>query len=113
MSDAFFYQYHLFFCTNLKAGNKGCGAKVNTKDLAQYAKEKLMSLNLHGPEKVRISQSQCLGRCKLGPSLVVYPDGVWYNYSCEKDIDLIIENHLIKGGKVASLLMKMPEKSSA
>jgi len=62
-------------------------------------------LDLHGPGKVRMTQSGCLGRCKLGPGLVIYPDNVWYRYASEDDIDEIIQTHLIDGRVVDHLLM--------
>ena len=35
--------------------------------------------------------------------LVVYPEGVWYTYKNEKDLDEIIEEHL-KNGRVVERL---------
>jgi (2Fe-2S) ferredoxin len=29
--------------------------------------------------------------------MVIYPEGVWYHYDNNSDIDQIIETHLIKG----------------
>ena len=34
-------------------------------------------------------------RQALGPMLVVYPEGIWYQYANTDDIDEIIESHLI------------------
>ena len=38
-----------------------------------------------------------------GPTLVVYPEGVWYTYLDEADIDEIIDEHLVQGRPVARL----------
>lgn len=100
-----FYKKHLFFCVNQKSAGKTCCADKSAKALAEYAKSKLIELNLHGADKVRVTQSGCLGRCKLGPGLVVYPDNVWYRYHDEKDIDKIIEQHVKNNTIVAELLM--------
>ncbi|BCA96822.1 hypothetical protein TUM19329_31830 [Legionella antarctica] len=60
---------------------------------------------MHGPGKIRVSKTGCLGRCASGPCLVIYPDGVWYTYSTFTDIDQIIESHLIAGETVEQLLI--------
>jgi (2Fe-2S) ferredoxin len=44
-----------------------------------------------------------LGRCEEGPVLVVYPEGIWYTYVDESDLDEIIEEHLKKGRIVERL----------
>jgi (2Fe-2S) ferredoxin len=46
-------------------------------------------------KKVRVNNAGCLNRCALGPMLVIYPQGTWYHYETEADIDEIIESHLL------------------
>lgn len=99
-----FYQKHLFFCTQTKAPGKVCCALSGAEDMAAYAKAKLIALGLHGPGKMRVSRSGCLGRCKAGPNVLIYPDGVWYTYQVSADIDEIIASHLQKGQVVTRLL---------
>ena len=72
-----FYQQHLFFCTQVKDPAKKCCSQAQAVDMAVYAKQQLIDQNLHGPDKVRVSQSGCLGRCKDGSNLLIYPEGVW------------------------------------
>ncbi len=62
-------------------------------------------MGMHGAQKNRVSSSGCLGRCALGPCLVIYPEGVWYRAETERDIDEIIENHLKQGQIVERLLI--------
>ncbi len=35
--------------------------------------------------------------------MVIYPQGIWYTYVDEEDIDEIIEEHLLHGREVARL----------
>ena len=35
----------------------------------------------------RINAAGCLDRCELGPTLVIYPEGVWYSCPTTADID--------------------------
>ena len=102
MSDPF-YRHHLFFCQNQREGGEACCANHGSPRLRDYAKKKVKSLGLAGPGGVRVNIAGCLDRCELGPTLVVYPEGVWYTYVDEEDIDEIIESHLVKGQVVARL----------
>ncbi|TRY21597.1 ferredoxin, partial [Geobacillus sp. LEMMJ02] len=55
------------------------------------------------PGKVRINKAGCLDRCEEGPVMVVYPEGTWYTYVDQADIDEIVESHL-RDGKVVDRL---------
>jgi len=98
-----YYKYHVFFCTNLRADGSACCQRFNARAMRDYAKQRSKSLGLTGAGKVRINTAGCLDRCSEGPVLVVYPDGVWYSYLDESDIDEIIDEHLIKGRPVDRL----------
>jgi (2Fe-2S) ferredoxin len=100
-----YYQQHLFFCTNLRTNGKQCCEQANASHYREYAKQRIRDLNLSGAGGVRVNQSGCLGRCSEGPSLVIYPDGVWYTYQSEADIDEILQSHLIDHQVVTRLLM--------
>tara|TARA_E500000331_G_C16860582_1_gene541788 strand:+ start:66 stop:371 length:306 start_codon:yes stop_codon:yes gene_type:complete len=98
-----FYDKHIFFCTNLrKDKNKiSCGA-FNSAELRNYMKNKVKESGIKG---VRINASGCLNRCKLGPVLVAYPKGAWFKIRNKKDIDLFIEQFLLKDKTVKKLLV--------
>jgi (2Fe-2S) ferredoxin len=63
-----------------------------------------------GLDDVRINSAQCLDRCELGPTMVIYPEGVWYTVGSAADVDEIIETHLIGGGRVERLMLRPDEK---
>ncbi|QRN02847.1 (2Fe-2S) ferredoxin domain-containing protein [Legionella sp. MW5194] len=100
------YTRHVFLCTNQKPAGKTCCANHGGEPYFAYLKEKLLELEVHGPGKIRVSKSGCLGRCSLGPCVVIYPEGVWYTYSSFEDIDEIIDTHLLKNGTVERLLIQ-------
>jgi len=104
-----FYQKHLFFCINQKPEGKQCCQNAGASDYFYYAKQKLQQLGLCGPDKIRVSSSGCLGRCALGPALVIYPEAVWYTYSSYEDIDRIIALHIQSDTLVEDLLMPIQE----
>ena len=89
-----YYRKHVFLCTNQKEPGKPCCNQHGATQMAAYLKEQLQAKDLFGPGKIRVSTSGCMGRCKAGPWLVVYPDAIWYRYDSEADIDRIIEAHL-------------------
>ena len=100
-----YYERHLFFCINERDGERECCAGKNAVAMRDYAKAQAKVRGIHGPGQVRINQSGCLDRCEEGPCVVVYPEGVWYTYIDESDIDEILEEHVIKGRIVDRLLL--------
>jgi (2Fe-2S) ferredoxin len=56
-----------------------------------------------GAGQVRVNRAGCLDRCAGGPVAVVYPEAVWYTYVDERDIDEIVDSHLLGGVPVERL----------
>ncbi len=63
--------------------------------MRSYAKDRIKALKLSGQGQVRINQAGCLDRCAEGPVMVIYPEETWYTYADKKDVDEIINEHLI------------------
>jgi len=99
-NSSFFYKKHVFCCVNQKSEGKECCAAKGASPLKDYMKKKCTEEMLEG---VRINNSGCLGRCKQGKVMVIYPEGIWYHYEDEKDIDRIIEEHLKNNRTVEDL----------
>jgi len=68
-----------------------------------YAKQRVKQLGISGVGKVRVNKAGCLDRCEQGPCLVIYPEAIWYTYVDQRDIDEIIDQHLV-GGKIVERL---------
>ena len=100
-----YYERHVFFCVNdrgAEADRPSCN-QCGSALMRDYAKKKIKSLGLAGEGRIRVNQAGCLDRCEEGPTCVIYPEGVWYTYVDEQDIDEIIESHLIGGKPVERL----------
>lgn len=97
------YQQHVFFCTNQREQGKCC-QQAGADELRAYAKSRIKELGLAGQGRVRINNAGCLGRCAEGPNIVIYPEGIWYTYANQSDIDEIIQRHLIEGRVVERLV---------
>jgi (2Fe-2S) ferredoxin len=100
------YQRHLFFCTNRRDDGRPCCYEAGAEPARAWAKARVKALGLAGPGKVRVNTAGCLDRCEEGPVAVVYPDGVWYTYVDQEDLEEIIQEHLVNGRIVERLQLK-------
>lgn len=98
-----YYRYHVFFCVNHRETGEPCCANRGAVAMRDYAKARIKQLGLAGAGRVRINQAGCMDRCAQGPTIVIYPEGVWYSYRDQADIDEIIDQHLINGRVVERL----------
>lgn len=100
-----YYQYHVFFCTNVRTDGRACCADHNAQAMRDYLKKKVKQAGLSGEGKVRINTAGCLDRCELGPVIAIYPEDTWYTYVDQEDLDEILESHLKNGRRVERLLI--------
>lgn len=109
MKENHYYDLHVFCCTNVrpKSHPRGSCARSNSVQLRDYLKQRVKELGL---PSIRINASGCLDRCELGPVLVIYPQGVWYRYENEADVDEIIQVHIQDGCPVERLLLDSTDK---
>ena len=98
-----YYKHHVFFCVNRRDAPERCCACSGAEDMKNYAKGRIKALKMKGPGGVRINSAGCMDRCEEGPCVVVSPEGTWYTYVDEKDIDEIIDEHLVNGRPVDRL----------
>jgi NADH-quinone oxidoreductase subunit F len=59
-------------------------------------------------DEVQIIETGCMGACDLGPIVVVYPEGTFYQKVTVKNAALIVSEHLVKGRIVPELLYSEP-----
>ena len=99
------FQKHLFFCTNQrdKDNPRPCCGRQGAEDLLDYAKMRSHEMGLKG--KVRVNKSGCLDACNYGPSVVVYPDDVWYQPRTKEDVEEILNEHVLNNRIVERLLI--------
>jgi (2Fe-2S) ferredoxin len=105
-----FYDQHIFMCNNVRPEGhpRGCcmaraEAAGGFDKLRGYAREKARQL---GIQNVRFNAAGCLDRCEFGPNMVIYPEGVWYRFESQSDIDEILETHFKNGGRVERLMLQ-------
>ncbi|WIM05003.1 MAG: NAD(P)H-dependent oxidoreductase subunit E [Candidatus Nitricoxidivorans perseverans] len=97
------YKYHVFFCTNQREGGETCCNNHGATEMRDYCKARVKAMGERISGNVRINSAGCMGRCELGPTIVVYPEATWYTYVGREDIDEIVEEHLANGRVVERL----------
>lgn len=100
-----YYDRHVFFCTNERpeGHERGSCARKGSEKLRNYMKARAKEL---GIKRVRVNASGCLDRCELGPTVVIYPEGVWYRCETAEDVDAVLERHVLNGERVAHLMLR-------
>lgn len=100
------FEHHIFICTNQRTPEnpRGCCDHDGLGTLQLAFKKELAARGLKN--RVRANRAGCLDQCEHGPTVVVYPDAVWYGGVTEKDIAEIVESHLINHTPVTRLLLR-------
>ena len=100
-----YYERHVFCCTNERPDGhpRGCCKARGGIPLRNYMKARAKEF---GIKSVRVNSAGCLDRCELGPTMVIYPEGVWYSPKTREDVDEILQRHLIQGGRVERLMLR-------
>jgi (2Fe-2S) ferredoxin len=99
------FDKHLFICENRRPDNHprgSCGEK-GSQEIIEEFKSKLKSHNTN--IKIRINRAGCLDACKFGPTVVIYPEQIWYKGVSVDDIDEIIESHLLNNKPVVRIML--------
>ncbi|MEA4815646.1 MAG: NADH-ubiquinone oxidoreductase-F iron-sulfur binding region domain-containing protein [Lachnospiraceae bacterium] len=91
-----FYRSHVLVC-----GGTGCSSSGSPK-LIEIFEEQLKEKGLE--KEVKVVMTGCFGLCALGPIVIVYPEGAFYNLVKPEDVPEIVEEHLLKGRIVKRLL---------
>jgi len=100
-----YYERHIFFCLNRRENGEDSCANHDAESGFDRCKARVKGEKLNGPGAVRVNRAGCMDRCAGGPVAVVYPEGVWYTYVDEHDIDEIVDSHLKQGMVVDRLLL--------
>ncbi len=101
-----YYKYHLFFCTNFRDDGAPCCQQFDARSAREHMKQQVKEQGLDGKDGVRVNNAGCLGRCELGPVLLIYPEGTCYTYVDWDDLYEILSRHILQGKPVERLLLK-------
>lgn len=92
------YEKHVFVCLGDNCKGRG-SSEGYYETISQALKDR------HVPAgTVKVTRTQCLGACGFGPNIAVYPEGVWYYGVQPKDVQEIVDEHVL-GGRVVTRLL--------
>ncbi len=106
MSEQPVFHKHIFVCANQRAAGAekpSCG-EAHGKELAEAFKKSIKEKNLK--IRVRAQRAACLDICFFGPTVVVYPEGIFYVGVQLSDVEEIIQSHIMADKPVERLLLK-------
>ncbi len=87
---------HVLVCTNADCADRGSVSLVD--ELRRLVKEEGLDRD------IRVTRTGCMGRCGEGPTVVVYPDGIWYRGVRREDAGDLVADHLLGDRLVARLV---------
>lgn len=98
------FRRHIFICTNARPADDARGSCHGDELVGAFKK----AMDKHGVSRheVRANKAGCLDHCSTGPTVVVYPEGVWYGRVKPEDVEEIVVSHIVGGVPVDRLRIK-------
>ncbi|AAU90579.1 MULTISPECIES: (2Fe-2S) ferredoxin domain-containing protein [Methylococcus] len=95
---------HVFVCAQTRPPGhpRGSCGQLGSTAVFQTFMQQFEAGQLYG--QFALTSTGCLGTCDLGPTVLVYPEGVMYSKVSPADVSEIIEEHLKNGRPVERLL---------
>jgi len=100
------FEKHIFICGNQRPQGHPRGSCDPEARGELQAKFKLTLAERGIPgTRVRANKAGCMEQCEHGPTVVVYPDAIWYGRVTPDDVGEIVESHIVGGKAVERLLL--------
>jgi|SRR5262245_27380444 (2Fe-2S) ferredoxin len=98
------FTHHVFVCGNVRdPGHKrGCCDPEGRQILREALKVELKKAGL--APFVRANHAGCLDQCEHGPTVVIYPQGIWYGKVTIADVPRIVAKTIL-GGEILNDLV--------
>ena len=106
------YRRHVFVCLNERdpSDPKGCCKHHGSEEVFKVLKAGAAKAGL---KDVRVNRAGCLDHCEHGPTVVIYPEAVWYRVPTVTQAQEILQKHVIGGEVVEHLLVDNISSSMA
>lgn len=89
-------QKHVLVCGNVNCVEQGSIGLIES--LRRLIKEKGLEKN------IMVTKTSCLAHCGEGPTVIVYPDGIWYRRCEEKYAQELYDKHLMNNQLVSEIV---------
>lgn len=99
------FTHHIFICCNQRSDGhaRGCCDPEGSESLRNLFKSEVKKRGLN--PQVRANKAGCLDQCELGPTVVIYPQGVWYGHVKPEDVPRILDETVAQGKILEDLLI--------
>jgi sirohydrochlorin ferrochelatase/(2Fe-2S) ferredoxin len=87
---------HVLVCVNADCADRGSYTVLET------FRSKLKAVGRS--RDIKVTRTSCMGRCGEGPTVAIYPDGVWYRGVRAEDAFEIVDEHLLHDRLVGRLV---------
>lgn len=91
------FKHHIFVCGNVRAPGhpRACCDPEGKGELRDAFKAELRRVGLGNT--ARANHAGCLDQCEHGPTVVIYPMGVWYGNVKVEDVPRIVSTTILGG----------------
>lgn len=91
------FTHHVFVCGNVRPSGhpRGCCNPDDSQALRDAFKRELKRAGLG--TLARANQAGCLEQCEHGPTVVIYPQGIWYGNVAVEDVPRIVQRTILGG----------------
>ena len=97
------FEHHVFVCHNVRPADAPRPSCTTDGKSELHTQLQQLTKAAGITDRVRINKSLCLDQCEHGPTVVVYPEAVWYGSVRPEDAVEIVEQHLVGGRPVERL----------
>lgn len=97
------FSHHIFVCGNVRepGHRRGCCDPDGLQALRDAFKKELKRAGVGG--STRANHAGCLDQCEHGPTVVIYPQGIWYGRVKIEDVPRIVERTIVVGEAIEEL----------
>lgn len=98
--------HHIFVCQNERDADnpRGCCKNRGSEKVLKAFKKQVVERGVRS--QVEFDGSTCVDTCAWGPTVVIYPDNIWYGKVTPEDVPAILD--AIAAGTVVERLL-VPE----
>jgi (2Fe-2S) ferredoxin len=96
------FRKHVLVCTFDRPGHCGTFGGLELLELFRQEVDRRQLA-----KEILVTRAGCTGHHAFGPTVIVYPEGIWYGHVKPEDVTAIIQEHLIEERPVERLINRL------